>query len=492
MRLHPHTATRRPGFTLIEVLVAAGLCMLIMSVLAAAFASGIDTFSLLKSTGELNERLKVAAAIMRADLQAPHLEAETGEPVKVSQLRYDQYYPGSPDRFARPQPRGFFRVQQEGPSTAEGNDLDGLPSTRASGLPGQGHVLHMAVRLPGTRIDRAFTAKMPQRNVSTDPTPAPGSTGPGFLRVAPNPDEQGRVGQLAQFSLLNLDTSIGANPQFPAAGQFVSQWGEVAYFLSQQQTSTAGGTPLFSLHRRVRALLPKEAAGSPSGPILWKDPTTIPPANAVDFTTLNNDPKTDTVGALGMSTRPSAAGSRTVNTITDVGDPNARLGQLAGNRGPSGSVDLLAPLGTGEDIMLINVVSFEVKAAWDGMGGSAGGGESPFADLPPIPSIGKGATQTQGGNTITFPFGSGNNGDINPAADTFFRTVGGTVRVFDTWTTSLPGWDAPTRPGSNANEQWPNPNNIPLMIRLKAVQIKLRVYDPKNKLTRQVTLVQDL
>lgn len=38
----------------------------------------------------------------------------------------------------------------------------------------------------------------------------------------------------------------------------------------------------------------------------------------------------------------------------------------------------------------------------------------------------------------------------------------------------------------------PNPNYVPLPIRLKAIQIKLRIYDPKNKLTRQITIIQDL
>ena len=69
---------RRPGFTLVEVIVAAGLCMLIMSVLAGAFAAGIDTFSLLKSTGEMNDRLAVAKHILVGDLRSTHLEDDTG------------------------------------------------------------------------------------------------------------------------------------------------------------------------------------------------------------------------------------------------------------------------------------------------------------------------------------------------------------------------------------------------------------------------------
>ena len=51
-------------------------------------------------------------------------------------------------------------------------------------------------------------------------------------------------------------------------------------------------------------------------------------------------------------------------------------------------------------------------------------------------------------------------------------------RVFDTWTDQLTGWNS--RAGNNA---------IPLRIRVTGIQVKIRLFDPKeNKLlTRQVT-----
>lgn len=479
MRRSP--ATRRPGFTLIEVLVAAGLCMLIMAILASAFASGVDTFSLLKSTGELDGRLKVAQAVLRADLTAPHLEAETGEPVKVSQLRYDRI--GSNDRFARPQPLGFFRITQEVPLTApvlaapnvtyaEGLDPDGVPSTRAVS-----HTLQMAVRLRADRMDRVALAKLPQNN-----------TGPGGTSNLSAP-EVSTIAAAAGSSLSTLDPN-------GIADRFSSQWAEVSYFLSTQPTGGTVGTPqlpLFSLHRRVRAVLPRNAPGAGTD---WGQ-----------FNNTRSDPTTATTGAPGLSYRmvvpPMGPPQWPLNTINDLSDPSNRTGGATASRLPSAldPLDQLSPLGTGEDILLTNVLSFEVKAAWDPGGwviaegtpvmatpvAAPGGTELPFDDLPLTPSVPAGFSQSQGMTTIQYPNGSGNNLFQRDQAGVTNAT---TSRCYDTGNPQG-GWDRPTIP-AGTNQRNPNPGCLPLPIRLKAVQIKIRLYDPKNKLTRQLTLIQDL
>ncbi len=459
MRLHPTPAFRRPGFTLIEVLVAAGLCMLIMAVLAEAFGAGVGTFSLLKSTGELDGRLKTAQAILRSDLQLPHLEAETGEPVRVSQLRLDRI--GAEERFARPQPFGFFRITQETASTSEGNDPDGIPSTRATN-----HTLQMAVRVAGTRTDKIAVAKMPKRNGPTD-TPV----GPGLSAA-----ELGTIGQAAGFSLTSIDTNV--------LDHFASQWYEVSYFLNSQQTgATSGGQPLFSLHRRVRAVLPKAA---PPNAINWSQ-----------FNNTNTDPSTATTGAPGMSYRMVPQPNPQppaffLNNASSITEPTNRTGGLLANRQTASipamdtATNHLIPLGTGEDILLTNVLSFEVKASWDGINGVPVGGEFPFADLPAF---------------VTAITATAANGTGNP---NFLRVDAGgnpipgspALRAYDTWSSSGPftNWAAQATQASAGPPPvfLPNPAFVPLPIRLKAVQIKVRLYDPKNKLTRQMTLVQDL
>ena len=429
--------TRRPGFTLIEVLVAAGLCMLIMVVMTQAFAAGIDTFSVLKSTGELQERLAVAGTVLQSDLAATHLENQVGEPLKVSAIRYDRIQTGEPA--ARPPHRGFFRLQQEDlavtTNVPEGNDPDGIPSSRATN-----HILHMTVKLPGTRQDRAFTANL---------------TGASAIVTA----------SLSQTSLINLE---------PSNLRYCSQWAEVAYFLNPTSTgTTAGGTPLFSLHRRIRVLTKNDDTG-----ISWSGNQATAP---------------------GMSCSPVLP-SKNLNGPGNITVPDNRLGTKTGIRTAAG-IDDFAALGTGDDILLSNVISFEIKANWDsgawvsnapgGSGNPAifttapGSNEFPFDNLPEAPSVAAGSSQTVGMTTYTWPTGIANN--------LFRRSIGtGLIRVFDTWSDrgQYGSWNNPaTVAGTVLN---PNPNCVPLPIRLKAIQIKLRIYDPKNKLARQITLIQDM
>ena len=444
--------TRRPGFTLIEVLVAAGLCMLIMVVMTQAFAAGIDTFSVLKSTGELQERLAVAGTVLQSDLAATHLENQVGEPTRVSGIRFDKINAPGFEQTAHPPHRGFFRIQQEAPSTPEGSgaDPDGIPCTKAGGSPNNGHILHMAIKLPGTRQDRAFTTKLP--NAFWDNTDA-------NYGNAPYPALRN-----TQF-LTNLQSSQNDYPV---------QWAEVAYFLNPTSTGTtaAGNTPLFSLHRRIRILTSNDDTG-----ISWLSSQVALPGMSCNRATSPPVPP-------GQEKLLNGPGNITV--------PENRLGGKLGARSATSAatIDNFAALGTGDDILLSNVISFEIKANWDvgpGPGALPPGwntpNEAPFDDLPPYQSQAISAT---------YPSGSGN--------PSFSRSIDPTKpRVFDTWTDRAPhtNWAQPvilTNPGNPQPPPIfaPNPSYVPLPIRLKAIQIKLRIYDPKNKLARQITLIQDM
>src|SRR5437762_910038 len=106
----------RRGFTLIEVLVAAGLSMLIMAVVTMAFQRGMDTLSQLKSVGEMQQRMRNFEMAMRADLDADHFESRYGG--KVSDQRLDLLTPGlSNDTVTwRPPTRGFIRIINDDPT----------------------------------------------------------------------------------------------------------------------------------------------------------------------------------------------------------------------------------------------------------------------------------------------------------------------------------------------------------------------------------------
>lgn len=64
----------RRGFTLVEMLVSVALCMFIMLILTGSFQSGIDAFRILRSTGQMAEKLRIASAVIRRDVASQHFD----------------------------------------------------------------------------------------------------------------------------------------------------------------------------------------------------------------------------------------------------------------------------------------------------------------------------------------------------------------------------------------------------------------------------------
>src|SRR5437016_346603 len=107
---------RRQGFTLIELMVSVALIVLILAVLAEAFAVGLDSFGRLKAIGDMTDRLRGAAHQIRTDLAGDHFQGA----FRLSDANF-----GNPKRPAC----GFFQIQQFGPSYSEGQS-DGAVSYR--------------------------------------------------------------------------------------------------------------------------------------------------------------------------------------------------------------------------------------------------------------------------------------------------------------------------------------------------------------------------
>jgi type II secretory pathway pseudopilin PulG len=563
-------AARRTGFTLVEVLVAAGLCLLIMTVLATCFQAGMDTLSQLKSLGDLQQQLRTADVLLRRDLQAQHLESRFGN--RVSDQRLDLYQPynpytidpttgrlngpnpspyGSPPAW-QPPDAGFFRIFQgidsaatvaggTGVTVNEGTDPDNLPATRATT-----HILHMAVKVPADRLDRVFTATVPS-GVWTALSPF------ATARALP-------------------PTNPAASPEFG----FPGEWAEVAYFLDTpqplttpstlgtQRTGQSNGMTLLTLYRKVRLL----GNGNPQAAGFTR--TTLAAATAPiipwKYQGLSFNPTTFTPIGGTVANRPADL----LNSPMSIAGPYQRLGGILSSRTASGVVPALgspletnapntiASTGGGQfdavgferdaagnptatDVVLNNVISFEVRATWDvnpnrdfrymeAMGvppptpaspvpqsvgvpltaqlpGWSGRADGVFDDLPPVPTL----PPPQGAVTG------------NPLFDRAQATPPTLPRVFDTWAGNnlLPmgqlvpaggspthqyrvDWDRPvadcmprgtppntqTVPTAMGGPLLPNPNCVPLFIRVKAVQIKIRVWDPKNKVARQITLIE--
>jgi len=362
MRLH-HTA-RRSGFTLVELIVAAGLTVLIMAVLATGFQVGLQSLSTLKSAGDLADRLRTTETMLRFDLDAPHFDTGTNPgSLPLSHLRFDL------DSTVRPA-GGFFQIRQPahplGFVLTEGIDQDSLSSTHAFT-----HGLSLTVRRTGKTPGDLFAA-------------VDGSAGMGAV-TGNNPSDVAPAGM--------------------TAAMLISDWAEVHWFLDLNRPTVQNGVTTYPLCRRVR-LLTKAAVGG------------VLPAT----------PLAEVVSA-------DAAG--TTNTLAAIANPVNRLAPAALPNTPP-------PSRFGDDIVITNVVSFEVKPT----------GVVPGLLTWPRPALNATAFNAD------FPF------DDLPANQTVFDTaIGGFA----------PAAGTPVTPA-----------------RVTGVQIKIRVYDAKNKLTRQSVVTSKL
>lgn len=210
---------RRRGFTLIELMVVMALTMFIMAVLSQAFGTGLDTFRGLKALGDLQDGIRTATMILRNDLSQDHFEGKR----RLS----DPNFWSRPDGSLNTVREGFFAIKQGAASTSEGNDTDGLSSSRAVN-----HVLHFSSKLKGNRRESFYYAGVPTASV-----------------------------------LLTNSTNVGGQPfdgMFinPSSATYASQWAEIGYYLVQSGTTAAPeaaaqglplaslpGTQLFSLYR---------------------------------------------------------------------------------------------------------------------------------------------------------------------------------------------------------------------------------------------------
>jgi prepilin-type N-terminal cleavage/methylation domain-containing protein len=393
------TATRRPGFTLVELMVSAAIVVIIMAILATAFTTGIDTMRQMRSAGDLMDQLRAAKEIINRDLRAPHFVSQDGKPnmgLRLSDQRADLYTTNpATNQWVTPR-GGFFHIRST-PATVEGQDANGLQSTMTTG-----HLLHFPVVLQG----------------GTDQN---------------------------QFSGL-----------IPAAGgiKYVSSAAEVAYFLaataplSMSNGNNTGSLPLYNLMRRQRLVALTDAD------VASFTPAFRPPSGVLDTP--------PTVANEVLSLRGGFPGWQ-MNRMTDLVDPNFRLG--GGGFVPAPAINPTTPTvltsgnRIGDDILLSNVISFEVRVSW-----VPGAG---VAAPRPYPNGGTAVAQvTQGTDlgsaTTDYPF------DTLPSPFYFDTSV----------------------------HQNPNNANSPLVpsqaIWVKALQIKVRVWDPKMKTARQMTLVVDM
>ncbi len=203
-----------------------------------------------------------------------------------------------------------------------------------------------------------------------------------------------------------------------------SEAAEVAYFLipTGQGTSGPAGLPTFHLIRRQRLIASNSASG----------------ANLQLAVNSGLDPNVrEVISTYPVIGPPAQTIVNTMGTIANGANRPAFPGLLSSPR-------------TGDDIIISNVISFEVKPTWQPRGG-----------LPFIPGPRVFGNSFPGVDVAFTP--AANTASSDAPYDTLSAFPG---NIFDTIT--------------------------PLPIRINAVQIRLRIYDPKVKTARQSSMVIEL
>ena len=393
---------RRSGFTLVELLVAAALTVLIMTVLATAFQTGMQTLSHLKSIVGLSEQLRTAESILRNDLGGVHLESALGDPVRVSDPRLASTAWVNPGR-------GYFSV------------------------------VHGSALVPG-------------------PLPATSPNDPNFYEgIEESVNSRRATDQSLYFTTRRSgeskqDVYYGDATGLPATlgnqnltdyvvnnSQLASKWAEIGYVLvplvSNAVTNDEGATlaklKLYTLNRRQRSLAPNAVAldllptlGAPSAnPNFYvaRYPeisitgrgNAIPPLNG-QAQAFVNDPSTVTDIFNRLMTQWSFDAMTPANSTGFVSVANGTLFPSALAIGSTSDK-------YGSDVVLNNVISMQIRVITNGS-------SMLFLDDLPVAGVYPRRLDTANGS--------------------------GTV--------------------------------------IRAIQIKLRVWDTKNSITRQITITQDL
>jgi prepilin-type N-terminal cleavage/methylation domain-containing protein len=433
---------RRQGFTLVELMVSLALIIFIMAILTEAFSAGLAAFRQLKAIGDMQERMRSVAIVLRNDLKADHFfDTNRTNATRLSDI--DLRNAGVPPS------SGFFRIVQQWKNNSPQD-----PRTYNSIL--EGTETLAGFNMPSTRATDqwlAFTCKVPP-SAATDQTPRPET-----FHSTPVP------------AALGLDTpsppSSYAAYYTPGGGVMNSQWYEVAYFLKSTGQS-AGSTSLFALYRRERVIYPQVPPPAATNTLAAAAFAAYPGLSVSPYASAGVSP----VNTPGTTTTPPPGAT------TSITEPRRRLGMdgttLAGvpaAGGPS-NWDLYDQLGStsaqaGDDLLMSDVISFDIKVV---LQGSPLGTDYPaFVDLPPQ-SITTGAT---GQTTVV----SSNN-------STFAAS---NAVVFDTWSsydstpTGYSGWNTPNTGAS-----------LPLAVRILAVQVTLRVWDNRTQQARQLAIMQDM
>jgi hypothetical protein len=526
----------RTAFTLVEMLVASALIIFMMFIIASAFEKGLESFRILKVQGDMQEKLRAAATAIRLDLTAQHF----GDGSSLSEQRLN-------NQLWQPPTKGYVRISQPGPlpnetgaGARESVDPDS-PTAR----------YYLLTPTAAQNLYLQFTVNLTNGHPSMRDARA--RTDQFFMTDTTNPLANQQDGTLNQYSAPDYNVV----PSSTVGTSFTSYWAEVCYFAKPNGKSTDAipglttAVPLFDLYRRQVLLVepspPKPYPLTQPTNGVYNDVSVWPP---IGNTKLFNGAAdvTEPLRRWGMFYHsPPAAyefGLPKLLAQASVANPpfptiNDDATALAANNNNNNSPYADPQLGSrvGGDILLTNVVSFEIKVLWEPVRKGGPNTDRFFANAniatPIYPQ--DGADPTAAGNP-DYPFDYLPIG-INPGINE--GIVGGQSsnppnppRIFDTWSSNTDtsigtpyiygvdrtkyldakGQPVGTQPGLPTDPNFANwnmghfaplpgvvpaattPTNytIPLRVRVRAIQIKLRIWDQKTSQTRQMTIIQDM
>jgi hypothetical protein len=218
---------------------------------------------------------------------------------------------------------------------------------------------------------------------------------------------------------------LTANPPIP--GLLISPWAEVAYFVAPTG-ETAGSIPLYALYRRVRLLVSPQTSANVQPSAVTSSIGLYPGVScevnaATNTLYFNNE--------LDVAERPYAG------RLVKRAMMNANPATWQSAPVPVGTSNGESPTLQGDDLLVNDVISFEIKVLR--------AGDTQFRDL----------------SDAAFTLA---NGGTPP----YVNIDGVTQGIYDTATT---------------NQTW---------LQLKAIEITIRAWDFKSQQAQQVTIIQDL
>jgi prepilin-type N-terminal cleavage/methylation domain-containing protein len=500
---------RRQGFTLVEMMVSLALVLFIMVILSQAFQAGLESFRLLKGIGDLEDNLRSVATILRRDLAADHFEGkrqisdESFWTVGPPREGFFRIWHGSP--YALPGSPSYATAANVMEATAI-SDPDHIGSSRATD-----HMLHFSVKLRGNQPQDFVSATLPLDSPlfvvpSTFANPAPDAryqtgsdyssqwfeviyclrqTGTTVLPDSPSGGPGTPVFALIRRQLVVVPDNTHLNWRPPSSNNNR----EVRVYSADPLPAYA----VMSCKKIISTLAPLPSLYPPTGDNLYfNNPTdlTVPPRRFGMIPLLSRNQLAGQHERAGLPSVPlvdpngAPAGLNPLRTYPMLGEmiyqnkkythqppaqwpgwlqswmnPNLPAAFFAHVSLPGQPQPQAVPLPVvwndnpalqGADVLLTDVVSFEVKVLLPE--------RTEFTDLfdPHV-----------------------------PANNTVFR--GNAPRVFDTWsnvkddTYDYSRWSGP-----------PSPVSAPAPITIRAIQITLRVWDRRTQQTRQTTLVQPM